>query len=253
MLFPDGDVAVVTGAGRGIGRAIAADLAAEGASVVVNYSRSEKAAESLVEEITQAGGRACAVRADVSDEQAVRGLFQTVYRTLGIPRVLVNNAGIVDDGLLAMMGLAKWRHVVSTNLDSAFLCCREALRLMMREKDKAARRGAVVNIASVSGIVGSAGQLNYSASKGGLIALTRGLAREGARFGVRANAVAPGFIETDMMREVPREVVDGYLAAVPMGRLGAAAEVAGVVTFLASERASYINGQVIAVDGGFTY
>ncbi len=252
MLFPEHDVALVTGAGRGIGRAIALDLAAEGATVVLNYNKSAEGAAEVVEEISGAGGRALAIQADVSVEDEVRRLYKTIRRDLGTIRILVNNAGIKDDGFLMLMSLEKWRHVVSVNLDSAFLCSREALRLMARNKKGPRPGGAIVNITSIAGLIGGPGQLNYTASKGGLAAFTKGLAKEAAPLGVRANAVAPGFTNTEMIRAVPKAVLDGYAAVVPLQRLGEAHEVAGLVSFLASDRAGYITGQVIAVDGGFT-
>lgn len=253
MLFPERDLAIVTGGGRGIGRAIALDLAAEGARVVVNFVKNESAASQVVDEICAAGGEACARQADVSDEADVRRLFRCVRQELGCPRILVNNAGITDDGLLALMSFEKWNKVVSVNLNSAFLCSREAVRLMARDRKNARGAGSIINIASVAGISGSVGQANYDAAKGGLIAFTRGLAREVASCAVRVNAVAPGFIETDMIRGVPTRLIDRYTEIVPLQRIGQPCEVGGVVSFLASDRASYITGQVIAVDGGFTH
>lgn len=253
MLFADGQVALVTGGSRGIGRAISLDLAREGATVVLNYVKNEAAAAAVVDEIEQTGRRAKAIQADVSVEDDVRRLFRTIRRELGTLHVVVNNAGIAGDGFLALMSLAKWRHVMSANLDSVFLCSREALRMMARNKGTAHPGGAIVNVSSLAGIVGNPGQGNYSASKGGVITLTKSLAKEAAVFGVRANAVAPGFIATEMIREVPREVLDGYVAAVPLGRIGDAEEVASVVSFLASSKASYVTGQAVAIDGGWPH
>jgi 3-oxoacyl-[acyl-carrier protein] reductase len=167
--------------------------------------------------------------------------------------VLVNNAGVIDDGFVMMMSHEKWSRVVDTNLGSTFLCSREALRIMMRNQKTPKPGGAIVNVASIAGIVGAPGQLNYTASKGGMIAFTRGLAKEAAMFSVRANAVAPGFVETEMMREVPRDVVDLYKLATPLQRLGQPEDIAPIVSFLASTRSAYITGQVVAVDGGFSH
>jgi 3-oxoacyl-[acyl-carrier protein] reductase len=250
MLFPDHDVAIVTGGSRGIGRAIALDLAAEGATVVVNYVKNADAAEEVVKQIHDHGGQATAFQADVSKEEDVRRLFRSVRRGYGSLRILVNNAGATDDGFLLLMSAQKWRRVQATNLDSTFLCSREALRLIARNAKTGRPGGVIVNIASVSGIAGVPGQLNYSAAKGGVIALTRGLAKETAAMGVRVNAVAPGFVDTDMIRDLPPEIVDAYSLVVPMGRIGRVEEVASVASFLASDKASYITGQVISVDGG---
>lgn len=251
MLFPDHEIALVTGASRGIGRAIAKDLAAEGATVLVNYNSSERAAKELVDEIEAAGGTARAYQADVSDSKVVRALFKTIRRDWGGLRVLVNNAGINDDGFLMMMSDDKWQRVIDMNLGSTFLCCREALKVMAATRPAERKPTSIVNVASIAGLAGAPGQLNYCAAKGGVIAFTKGLAREAGPFGVRANVVAPGFVETDMVRGVPQEVLDAYKLATPMARLGQPEEVAGVVSFLASSKASYITGQTVTVDGGF--
>lgn len=253
MLFPGNDLAVVTGGSRGIGRAIARELATEGAGVIVNYVKRADAAEETVAEIVGLGGRAWAMQADVSVEDDVRRLFRRIRQEHGRLRILVNNAGVIADGFAVMMSLAKWRRVMATNADAAFLCSREALRAMVGSRDAAQRGGAIVNVASIAGIAGVGGQANYSASKGAMIALTRSLAKEAGPMGVRVNAVAPGFVGTDMIADVPRDVVDAYVKLVPLQRIGEAREVASLVCFLASERASYMTGQCVAVDGGFTY
>jgi 3-oxoacyl-[acyl-carrier protein] reductase len=253
MLFPRNDLAVVTGGSRGIGRAIALELAAEGASVIVNYVRRGDAAEETVAEIVGRGGKAWAMQADVSVEDDVRRLFRRIRQDHGRLRILVNNAGVISDGFAIMMSLGKWRRVMATNAEAAFLCSREALRAMVGGRDAGRRGGAIVNVASIAGIAGIAGQANYSASKGAMIALTRSLAKEAGPMGVRVNAVAPGFVGTDMIADVPRDLVEAYVKLVPLQRIGEAREVASLVCFLASERASYMTGQCVAVDGGFTY
>jgi len=240
-------VSLVTGGSRGIGRAIAVELAARGDTVVVNFARNEGKAREVVEQIEGLGASAIAVQADVASEDHVRRLVREVKRAFGRLDVLVNNAGVIDDGMSMMMSVAKWRRVVDTNLTGTFLCCREGMKLMAYGGG-----GAVVNISSVSGTVGTEGQANYAASKGGVNSLTRTLAREGAHKGIRVNAVAPGLIETEMSQGLPQDRVDAVLRAVPLGRLGRAEEVARLVAFLASPDATYITGQTIAIDGGLS-
>ncbi|MEB3321221.1 MAG: 3-oxoacyl-[acyl-carrier-protein] reductase [Synechococcaceae cyanobacterium] len=238
-----GQTALVTGASRGIGRAIAEALAAEGATVVVNYARSPEAAEAVVAGIVAAGGRAWAHRADVSSEEQVEAMVQAVQQREGRLDVLVNNAGITRDGLLMRMKSADWQSVIDLNLTGVFLCTRAVSRGMLK-----ARSGRIVNITSVVALMGNPGQANYSAAKAGVIGLTRSSAAEFASRGITVNAVAPGFIATEMTRDLDTERI---LAAIPLGRLGEPADVAGVVRFLAADpAAAYITGQVIAVDGG---
>jgi 3-oxoacyl-[acyl-carrier protein] reductase len=251
LLFPDHDIALVTGGSRGIGRAIAIDLAAEGASVVVNYNTNEAAAEKVVAQISESGGTAIAVQADVAVEEDVRRLFRTVRREFGGLHVLVNNAGINVDGFTMVMSLAKWRKVMSVNSDSAFLCTREGLKLMARNAKTDRPGGSIVNVASIAALVGNPGQINYTASKGAVVAMTKATAREAAPMGVRANVVAPGFIDTDMAHTAPQAVLDWYATATPLKRVGQPEEVAALVSFLASRKASYITGQTIAIDGGY--
>ena len=238
-------VAVVTGASRGIGRAIAMELARRGAKVVVNYKTSGAAAEEVVSAIKDAGGQAIAVKADVSKLDEAQALIKTAADTFGRLDILVNNAGTTRDMLLAMMKEEDWDLVLATNLKSAFNCCKAALRPMMRQK-----YGRIVNITSVAGIAGNPGQTNYAASKAGLIGLTKSLAKEIGPRSITVNAVAPGFVETELTKDLPADLKEASLKMTPLGRWGTAEEMAYAVAFLASDEAAFITGQTLSVDGG---
>ncbi|HRF46987.1 MAG TPA: 3-oxoacyl-[acyl-carrier-protein] reductase [Anaerolineales bacterium] len=241
----EGKVALVTGASRGIGRAIAERLAAGGAKVVVNFARDAEGAAAVVAAITAAGGTAIAAQADVGDFKAAEGLVKGAVEAFGGLDILVNNAGTTRDMLIMMMPEADWDTVIQTNLKSTFNCSKAAVKIMMRK-----RVGRIINITSVSGIAGNAGQTNYSASKAGVIGFTRALAREVASRNVTVNAVAPGFIPTSLTNDLPEEIKEATLKSIPLGRWGKPEEIASAVAFLASDDAAYITGQVLTVDGG---
>ncbi len=242
----EGKVAVVTGASRGIGRAIAEDLAAHGAAVVINYNASADAAEEVVAGIKANGGRATAVQADVSQFDQAQTLIKTALDSYGQIDILVNNAGTTRDKLLLMMKEADWDTVLDTNLKSVFNCCKAVARPMIRRK----QGGRIINISSVAALVGQAGQANYAASKAGVIGFTKSLAKEVGSRQITVNAVTPGFFPTALTAVLPEDMVNTSLEYIPLGRWGELSEVAYLVSFLASDKAAYITGQVISVDGG---
>ncbi|MFC5558023.1 3-oxoacyl-[acyl-carrier-protein] reductase [Ureibacillus thermophilus] len=241
----EGKTAVVTGASRGIGRAIALELAKEGANVVVNYSGSKEKAEEVVEEILKMGKKAIAVQANVADNDSVQNLMKTTLDEFGSIDILVNNAGITRDNLLMRMKEDEWDDVIQTNLKGVFLCTKAVTRQMMKQ-----RSGRIINIASVVGVTGNAGQANYTAAKAGVIGFTKTTARELASRNILVNAVAPGFITTEMTDALPEEVKNTMLSQIPLSKFGKPEHVAKAVVFLASDDAEYITGQVLHVDGG---
>ena len=245
MMDFSGMTAVVTGGSRGIGRAVCERLAAGGASVALCYAGNEAAARETAAACEALGGKALAIRCDVSDAAQVKELMDGAAKTFGRVDILVNNAGITRDGLIPLMKEEDFDAVIAANLKGTFLCMKAAARIMMRQ-----RYGRIVSLSSVVGLRGNAGQTNYAASKAGVIGLTKSLARELAGRGVTVNAVAPGFIATDMTAALPESARAATLASIPLGRMGAAEDVARAAAFFAGDGAGYVTGQVLCVDGG---
>lgn len=245
MIDLTGRVALVTGGSRGIGRAIALKLASLGAKVAVNYRTNEAAAQEVIREIASQGGEAIALQGDVKDADQARDLVKNTLEAFGRLDILVNNAGITKDTLLARMKESDWDLVIDTNLKGAYHCTKAALRPMLKQ-----HYGRIVNITSVSGLVGQIGQANYSASKAGLVGFTKAVAKELGSRNITVNAIAPGYVPTDQTAHLPSELVEAFLKLTPLGRPGTPEEIAHAVAFFASDEASYITGQVLSVDGG---
>lgn len=240
-------VALVTGASRGIGRACALRLAKDGMTVIVNYSSSEAQAQEVVDQIKAEGGEAMALKADVSDNDQVKEMVKTIVKTYGQIDVLVNNAGVVKDEYLLMLNPDNLDKCFDLNVKGYFFCAQQSVLKMFRKKS-----GVIINMSSVSSVMALAGQTVYSATKGAVNSLTQTMAKELAPYGIRVNAVAPGFVQTDMLDQLPEEKKEEYIGAVPMGRFAQVEEIASLVSFLSSDESSYLTGQVIVLDGGLS-
>lgn len=237
--------ALITGASKGIGAAVALTLARQGAFVFINYNQNKKAAEILLDKIRSEGNEGHIIKASVVDSNEIESMFREVKKEKSHLDILINNAGVARDNFMASMSPEEWHEVIDINLNSYYLCCKKALQIFISQKS-----GKIINISSVSGIYGAAGQTNYASAKAGIIGLTRSLAFEVGRFNIQVNAVAPGFIETDMLKQLPFNIRNAIPKRCALGRVGKPEEVASVVSFLVSDNASYIQGQTIIVDGG---
>lgn len=238
-------VSLVTGGSRGIGKAIAFELAKNGSKVIITYNRNQNSANDVCNEINRMGQKCVALPLDIVNEKSILELFKNIKASYKKLDILVNNAGITDDGFLMTMSENKWSSVISTNLTGTFLVCRSSVKFMASNKN-----GVIVNIASVAGITPKEGQANYAAAKGGVIALSKVLAREASSHGIRVNVVAPGFIDTDMTQKIPKKILESYINQIPLKRMGRPEEVAKLVRFLVSDEAGYITGQTFVIDGG---
>ncbi|GFN36510.1 3-oxoacyl-[acyl-carrier-protein] reductase [Tepidimicrobium xylanilyticum] len=238
-------VALVTGGSRGIGKAIALELSKYGANIAISYLNNEEKAKEVVKEIEKNGVKGMSIKADISKETDVQNMVKAIEAEMGSIDILVNNAGITKDNLLIRMGAEEWDDVINTNLKGTYICTKLVARGMMKK-----RYGKIINIASIVGVTGNIGQGNYSASKAGVIGFTKAIAKELASRGINVNAVAPGFIETDMTELLKEDIKDSLVKSIPMRRIGKPEDVANIVVFLASEKADYITGQVINIDGG---
>ena len=245
MVMMKGKIALITGAGKGIGAAIARNMAKHGATVIINYSHSKEAATNVMEEIMASGGQAETYPCDVSDNEAVKAMITDIVKKHGRLDILVNNAGVTKDGLLMRMKPEDFDHVININLKGTFHCIQNATRIMMKQK-----YGRIINISSVVGLYGNAGQANYAASKAGIIGLTKAAAKELGSRGITVNAIAPGFIQTEMTDVLNEDLKNNMINAITLGRFGQPEDIANAAAFLASDQAAYMTGQVLCVDGG---